>query len=57
VTNSQDLILRRIQVERRKGTSPADLYQIISAMIRNQKIADTRDNVEVKIETIYNKNA
>jgi len=35
-----DLILRRIQVERRKGTSIEEMYEIIMAMIKNQKVAD-----------------
>ncbi len=35
-----DLILRRIQVERRKGTSIEEMYDIITTMIRNQKMVD-----------------
>jgi hypothetical protein len=42
-----------IQVERQKGTSSEDLYEIISAMIRNQKIADIGDNLKAKSGTKY----
>jgi hypothetical protein len=39
-----DLILRRIQVERRKGTSIEEMYDIITTMIRNQKMVDGTPN-------------
>jgi hypothetical protein len=42
-----DLILRRIQVERRKGTSIEEMYDIITTMIRNQKLIDRSPNDNV----------
>ena len=39
-----DLVLRRIQVERRKGTSIEEMYDIITKMIQNQKMVDGTRN-------------
>lgn len=39
-----DLILRRLQVERRKGNSIEEMYDIITTMIRNQKMVDGTPN-------------